>query len=1024
MLISVILILAITIPLLYKDEIVQLLKDELSSNIEGEVKIGDGSLSLFRHFPDLEIRLEDVFLQGKELTNMKYDSLLSIGKLSVTTDFRSLFRKNSPIVINGIFVENGKIQIHENASGLANYQIFKNQENVETEKPADLEFLIEDFAVDNLTLKYKNDVSGLTAGIEELSVKGVVNFLNQNVKVSGAVESQSVNIDLNGINYAKDLKLDAVLEGDLSNSFKHIVINSERLMLNQMSFDVGADLLFENDETSIDFAISNKGDQFSDLLSLLPNAYTSQFKKVESRGSLQFQSSIKGVLAPDQNKYPKYRVQLNVKDGYFKYPGFALPVSDIEINADIANGSSWNVRDINIPEFQFILNNELVSGALNVKSADTNPKVESKLIGKIGLDHLYQAYPFPQFSGMSGMIDFDWLVDADQKMITDGKWSDIKADGKTILSNVTLTSDNAPTLSIDAQLKTNSKTMTIEQSSFSYGKSDFDLTGELNQWLGLIDTQQVIIADLKVKGHFLDVNEITGTATPTNAAERDSIILASIPKFKTHALLEFDSLNYEDYSFKALNAEVQWNGEKINVLKGNLSAKGSTASMKGQIDNVFGYVFKGENLIGIFDVATDKVFIERWMQAEEGVISDNVSTTQFVQIPENLSFTFALSPTLVKYNSLDFEKLNGKVLIDSGQVSFYDIEAKTLAGSVTANGFYNSLNAAAPTFAVKFAGESRGMHEAFEKLPLVQKFAPVLKLINGVFNSSTVLEGQLGTGYLPIWESLTATGFLETIHSDIGNLEILNKIGEKLSISELTKLKLDGTRNWFEIKKGVLTLKPFSLAVGDIDANLEGTYALTGDIGLSVDLRVPSSIIEKNKLFQAAYAQWQPLQNKLGELGLNVGDLEYADIEVLISGKAKDPIIQWKVKNMSAGNLKKQAGDIVKDKFNQARDSVTQVVEDKVKQVRDSAENYVKNVIDSVEKVAADKVDKFKDTIGQVIKNQVSSVLDSITVKDGGDMIKDILKSDSSQVDKSIEDLKDKLKNFDPFKKKKTGGNE
>ena len=55
---------AIILPIIFKDDIFQLVKDEANNNLNAKIDIGDFSMTLFKSFPDFTLQIDDVKVEG------------------------------------------------------------------------------------------------------------------------------------------------------------------------------------------------------------------------------------------------------------------------------------------------------------------------------------------------------------------------------------------------------------------------------------------------------------------------------------------------------------------------------------------------------------------------------------------------------------------------------------------------------------------------------------------------------------------------------------------------------------------------------------------------------------------------------------------------------------------------------------------------------------------------------------------------------------------------------------------------
>lgn len=62
----------------------------------------------------------------------------------------------------------------------------------------------------------------------------------------------------------------------------------------------------------------------------------------------------------------------------------------------------------------------------------------------------------------------------------------------------------------------------------------------------------------------------------------------------------------------------------------------------------------------------------------------------------------------------------------------------------------------------------------------------------------------------------------------------MNAIASKLNIKYLNKFELANTKNWFEVKNGTITVKPFNAQGRDIAMQIGGSHSLTNEMAYSM----------------------------------------------------------------------------------------------------------------------------------------------------------------------------------------------
>ena len=117
---------AIALPFIFRDRIVELAKEEINKTVNAKVDFQDVSLSLFRSFPDFNLRLENFSILGVE----EFEGVQLAGGQAVdlTLDLMSVIKADRPIEIKSIRLLRPDIHVYVLENGKANYDITKPSE--------------------------------------------------------------------------------------------------------------------------------------------------------------------------------------------------------------------------------------------------------------------------------------------------------------------------------------------------------------------------------------------------------------------------------------------------------------------------------------------------------------------------------------------------------------------------------------------------------------------------------------------------------------------------------------------------------------------------------------------------------------------------------------------------------------------------------------------------------------------------------------------------------------------------------
>ncbi|MEO6692032.1 MAG: hypothetical protein ABIO44_06795, partial [Saprospiraceae bacterium] len=100
---------AFLFPILYKKEIIQLIKSKSSEQINGKLEFSDLDISLIRHFPKLNIMLLNPSIDS--YVNDDTSRLFEAKDLSVNLDLWNIISKKERLDVKGFFLNDANILI-------------------------------------------------------------------------------------------------------------------------------------------------------------------------------------------------------------------------------------------------------------------------------------------------------------------------------------------------------------------------------------------------------------------------------------------------------------------------------------------------------------------------------------------------------------------------------------------------------------------------------------------------------------------------------------------------------------------------------------------------------------------------------------------------------------------------------------------------------------------------------------------------------------------------------------------------
>jgi len=1017
----------IAIPYFFKDEIIAQVKTAANESLTAKLDFKDVDISVFRHFPKLSIGLE-----GLEVTNgpgpFNGVKLVQCQRLDVAVDLWSAIF-GSEVVIKSLYFNKPDIKVYALSNGQANYDITKPDDAADksaaTAESSPIK--LEHYEIEDGTIFYDDRGLDMKAELQGLNHSGSGKFTADiyDLVMKTAIEKLSVNYG--GMQYLLNSHADwdATLGADMKNmrfTFKEndLTVNALKLML-----DGWVQMPENTEDILMDLKFGAPQNTFKSLLSIVPGAYTKDFDGVQANGVVQFAGFAKGKY--NETTYPAFKLDFKVGNADFKYPALPLGVSGINVDASI-NSPTQRLNDMTvaIPKFSLRIGTNPLEGHFYLKTPESDPTVDTRLNGTLNLGELSKAFPMEGVQELAGIIKANMTIKAAMSQVDKGQYDQVNMAGDFAMSGITYRAEGTPTVKI-VQLTTSLTPQRLDIQNFDarLGKSDLRASGSIDNLLAYFSTTKTMRGNLNFSSGYFDANE---WMEPTPAS--NSPVPSDMPPTATAATPVFDrwdftmdgrigKLKYDTYDISDMVMKGHFTPNKMDVSDFGLKLGASDLRGNGQIRNAWNYMFDNQTVAGTINLNSTYFDLNPFMEPTVPAASAAGTTTpaaeEVVPVPENMDMTINANFAKIKYTTYDLDNMQGQIVVKDRTAKLKDCTANIVGGLIGLNGEYNTQNLSKPTFNMDMALQDMSFRKAFETFNTVKSLAPVMQLIDGKFNTTLSMSGLLGKDMMPDLSTLSAAGFLETISAVFNNFKPMNSIAEKLNMDYLKRLELGNTKNWFEIKNGVVTIKPFNVQVKDIAMQIGGSHGLSQEMSYQILTKIPRKALEKSGVGAAANSGLKLLSSEAGKLGVNIAQGEFINTRFDLTGSLFNPKVSMKVLGSDGqSTLKEEASATATAVYNQAKDSLTRVANQKIDEAKAKAEAAGQKALDSTKTVINQKVDEATKQATEKAKEEVTKAIGAEAAKKAEEAVgKDGVKK--------VDEVKDKLNKWDPFKKKEKG---
>lgn len=588
-LLGVVLLALIVAPYLFRDRIIEALRQALSARLKAELVLvpSEVSLSLLRSFPDLHVSIGNFGLIGQEL--FEGDTLLFVKEFSLSLDVKSAW-KGEKIIIHEMLLDEPSIFVQVTPEGIASYDIMavtSATSGAPDSTAASTTIQFSRWEIKDANILYVDNSLNMAAAIRQLNHTGQGDFDLRLFDMETHTTIDELTVMYEGITYLNRVKAkaDLLLQMDLEQS--RYAFKENTLVINELPVVFEGWFAMPAEGYDMDIQFSSAESSFRNLLSLIPGVYQKQFDQVKTEGAYSLTGAVRGTYSDVRKLLPGYELNLKVEDAMFRYTD--LPVAIEKINAllevNSPDGSTEKLL-INLPSFSLQAGTNPLRGRLRLEGLE---RYDAELKGSMDLGMVEKFYPLDG-AQLAGRL----LAD----LRTSGRMSDLEANrperlttsGAVQIAQLSYTSPDLPQgLTIEqARLTLNPKQIVLQEYKGTIGQSDLSLKGELTDYLPYLFSETGVLKGiLTLHSNRLNLNEWMSEGE--NTASSDTAFSAiAVPK------------NIE-FEMNATAGQVQYTNMNLRNMKGRLVVSQGVLNMEDLRFNLLGGTIATS---GLYDTRT------------------------------------------------------------------------------------------------------------------------------------------------------------------------------------------------------------------------------------------------------------------------------------------------------------------------------------------------------------------------------------------------------------------------------------
>lgn len=600
---GVILILMFILPFAFQGKIAGIVKTEGNKMLNAQFDFKKLNISLFRHFPQASVTLEDFWLKGTgEFAN---DTLVQAGEVTAAVNLFSLFG-DSGYDISKISIEDTRLHAIILPDGRANWDIMKpdttstaaTTTTEETSSP--FKVRLQHFAIKNMNLIYDDRQGKMYADIRNFNALCAGDLGSDHTTLQLEAETDALTYKMNGISFLSEAKISAQMHVDADLVNNKYTLKENTIRLNAIQAGIDGWVALKGPAIDMDLKLNTNDVGFKEILSLIPAIYATEFASLKTDGTATLSASANGTLQGDT--VPAFNIDMQVKNAMFRYPALPAGVDQINITANVQNpGGSLDLTTISIQPLSFRLADNPFSLTAHIKTPMSDPdfKVEAK--GMLNLGMIKQVYPLGGME-LNGTINANLQMAGRLSYIEQELYDRVQASGTIGLTGMKLKMKDMPDLEIKKALFTfTPQYLQLSETTVNIGKNDLTADSRFENYIGYALKGTTLKGNLNIRSNYLNLNDFMTTSAESASTSSGNTTVADSTATATTGIFEvprnidflmdanlkqvlFDKMTFGNMNGKLIvkDGKVDMKNLSMNTMGGNVTMNGyySTANVK------------------------------------------------------------------------------------------------------------------------------------------------------------------------------------------------------------------------------------------------------------------------------------------------------------------------------------------------------------------------------------------------------------------------------------------------------------
>ena len=598
--ILLILILLFTIPIIFKEQIRIKVEQVINGSVNATVKFEDYKLGFFKDFPNLSFSLNGVSVVG--VNKFKNDTLAGFKSFNLVFNLSSLLKKTG-YEVKSIIIDRAVVNAIVKKDGKENWDIMKDTTHAATTEPTStststssgMKILLKKVVLLNSSISYVDESSAMKAYLKNINfnLKGDMTMSETDMQMT--INAGEFTLIMDGMKYLNKVVLDSKIDMLANLDKMKFTFRENYLSINDLKLNFSGTVAMPGNDIETDLKFATAQTSFKTLLSLVPAVYMKGYKDLKASGEFALSGSAKGIYSSADSTLPDVTLALSVSNGLISYPALPEQIKNINIKSDVfINGKALDKTIVNVDRFHLELAGSPFDMTFTLKTPISDPDFKGSAVGKIDLSALSKALPMDSLR-LSGIIDMSVKMAGKMSMIEKAQYESFKASGTMVIKNMDVAMIGYPDVKINkADFEFTPAYAAMTNTNLNVGgKSDFTLSGRIENYIPYILSNKTIKGNLSMQSKLIDVSDIMSKMATNTTALKDTASIAAksttapAPKDNTPlAAKNTSSLTIIhvpkniDFDFNALIDEFLYDKIKAQKVKGHVIVRNGILSIR------------------------------------------------------------------------------------------------------------------------------------------------------------------------------------------------------------------------------------------------------------------------------------------------------------------------------------------------------------------------------------------------------------------------------------------------------------